>query len=249
MINVGILIIATNRYYDYVDPLLQSVKKYFLVVPGYNIQPFVFTNQSSSATQGAIQFSIKHLPWPMMTLLRYRIFIEHRQYLEKMDYLYYCDADMRLVGEVGKEILGTTVGTIHPLFYDKPREMLVGYEGRPESRAYISIGKGKRYYAGGFLGGVSKDFLSLATVIADSIDDDLERGVIAKWHDESHLNRYYADNPPSIELSPSYCYPEDMSLPFEKKIICLKKKHVHMRAELSLFSQAIRLFKQKIIRR
>jgi histo-blood group ABO system transferase len=150
---------------------------------------------------------------------------------------------MRFVDYVGEEILGTKVATIHPLFYDKQRAELVGYEGRLASKAYISPEKGTRYYAGGFFGGTKNEFLSMAAELAGCIDEDLKNGVIAKWHDESHLNRYFADHPPAIELTPSYCYPEGMSLPFKPKLLALIKDHAMIRAEETIFSRLYNLLK------
>lgn len=249
MINVGILIIATNKYFDFVETLLESSRRFFLAMPGYNVVPFVFTNQRAPVSHGAIKFFVKHRPWPMTTLLRFHMFLNHRQHIETMDYLFYCDADMRFVDTVGEEVLGATVGTVHPLFYDKPREMLVGYEERSESKAYIPPDKGQRYYQAAFFGGRTENFMSISTELAECIDSDLSRGIIAKWHDESHLNRFFADNPPSVELTPAYCYPEGMSLPFEPKIIGLKKNNAMMRAEQSIVSRLLLSIRQSILSR
>ena len=49
----------------------------------------------------------------------------------------------------------------------------------------------------------------MSEVIADRVTKDLEKGVIALWHDESHMNRYMIDNPPTLSLTPSYCFAEE----------------------------------------
>ena len=43
---------------------------------------------------------------------------------------------------------------------------------------------------------------------------------MALWHDESHLNRYIAEQDPASYrlLTPAYWYPEGWDLPFEQKI-------------------------------
>ena len=104
-----------------------------------------------------------------------------------------------------------------------------------QSLAYVPIGEeGDNYYAGGFNGGSTKKFLEMAEVISDRVNRDMANGVIALWHDESHLNRYLIDNPPSITLTPSYCFAEEQmnnpQYPYEPKIIALKKNHNELRS-------------------
>ena len=61
------------------------------------------------------------------------------------------------------------------------------------------------------------------------VDDDRRRDLVAVWHDESYLNRVYCDTPPSLMLSPSYCYPESMTLPLPRKLVALDKAHAELR--------------------
>ncbi len=74
----------------------------------------------------------------------------------------------------------------------------------------------------------------MAEVISDRVSKDLENGVVALWHDESHMNRYLIDNPPSTSLTPSYCFAEEqmsnLQYPYKPKIIALKKNHSELRS-------------------
>jgi histo-blood group ABO system transferase len=74
----------------------------------------------------------------------------------------------------------------------------------------------------------------MAEVLADRVTKDLENGVIALWHDESQMNRYLIDNPPTLSLTPSYCFAEEQmgnpEYPFTPKIIALKKNHNELRS-------------------
>jgi histo-blood group ABO system transferase len=66
--------------------------------------------------------------------------------------------------------------------------------------------------------------------ISKNIKIDFEKNFIAVWHDESHLNRYMIDNTPTKILTPSYCYPENMYLPYHKKLLALDKNHKELRS-------------------
>jgi histo-blood group ABO system transferase len=66
------------------------------------------------------------------------------------------------------------------------------------------------------------------TAMREAIDDDLRRGVVAAWHDESHWNRYLVDHPADVVLPPEYCCPESWPLP-GRKLLALEKDHAALR--------------------
>lgn len=229
MSNIGLVVIATNKYITFVRPLLDSVRKHFLT--NHKVTLFLFTDKmedSVCSEPDVVAIAQSHMLWPGSTLFRYNIFNASKDKLKEMDYLFYSDADMLFVDTVGDEILGERVATIHPGFYNKSRNAFT-YETRRESKAYVSPSDGSRYYAGGFNGGTSSEFLKMCLVLSERIIGEFEKGFIAVWHDESHMNRYFIDNPPTRELSPSYCYPESWSLPFERRLLALDKNHEEMR--------------------
>jgi histo-blood group ABO system transferase len=230
---VGLLVIATNKYIDFVEPLWNSAKKHFLV--GQDVNLFLFTDKDLKASQifkddPKVRIILQnHMPWPGSTLFRYNVFDAARVALSEMDYLFYSDADMLFVDTVGPEILSDRVATIHPGFFDKPRAAFT-YETNPSSTAFVAPTEGTTYYAGGFNGGTKVEYLRMCKVLSDRIAQDYQKGLIAVWHDESHLNRYMIDNPPTLSLSPSYCFPESWThLPFQKRLLALDKNHKEMR--------------------
>jgi histo-blood group ABO system transferase len=227
MYNVGLLIIATNKYIDFLNPLLKSADEHFLKT--HNVTYFVFTNKdisNLSSSRKIVKISTEHKEWPWMTLGRYKIFSENKEILSKMDYLYYCDVDMRFVDEVGEEILNDRVATQHPY--------LGGTRGTPEtnrnSLACVHPHENMEYFAGGFNGGTSEEYLKMAHTISKNIEIDYNNGIIAIWHDESHMNRYFIDNPPTKILNPSYCYAEELNIPYSKKLLALQKNHNEIRS-------------------
>jgi hypothetical protein len=223
---IGLLTIATNKYTDFVNNLYMSADKYFC--NQFEVTYFLFTNNNDFSPQSKREVKImpvQHEKWPMSTLKRYHFFNQYKNELYKVDYIYYCDADMLFVNTVSKEIISDKVATIHPGFYNKQRSKFT-YESREESKAYIPKNRGKRYYAGGFNGGSSKSFLKMSKIIAANVDEDMNKNIIALWHDESHLNHYYnMVTKPTRELTPSYCYPEKWKMPFRKILLALDKNH------------------------
>lgn len=228
---VGLIVIATNKYINFAQPLYKSMQKYFLNEPDIEHEMFLVTNQP--VFKGPEVIEQEHEPWPAMTLKRYEIIIKNSNYFNNMDYLYYCDADMLFIDKVGKEILAESVGTIHPGYWNVDKRNFP-YETNPLSTAYINANEGSHYFIGSFQGGKTATFLNMSETLRENIKKDLTNNIIAIWHDESHLNRYFIDHPPELQLSPSYSFPEEdwaRNLPFPKILLALRKDHAEMRQD------------------
>jgi SAM-dependent methyltransferase len=238
---ICILTIATNRYLRFVEPLRASIARNCL--QGHAIRHLLFTNHAIESSQTLRTHRIAHEPWPLPTLRRYEHFLAQKEFILDHDYCFYMDADMRVDGRVGDEILGELVAVRHPYQSFLPATERA-YERHPLSLACVPVGQGTTYYAGGFQGGRSAAFMEMAAVLAARIRDDMDRGIVAVWHDESHLNRYLADHPPSVSLSPDYCFPEDWyhtgqphaGHALEPKIVALQKNHAAVRRNVVLSS-------------
>jgi len=220
-LRIGVVVIATNSYTSFIGPLYDSMKKYFMLDKTIDVTMIVFTNQTIGI-QGIREVRIDHEPWPMMTLKRFHVFYNNRELLREFDYLVYMDADTRFVDAVGSEVLGDLVVTNHAGFYGNHRRTFP-YEKNPKSRAYISPKEGTNYVCGGFFLGRRDAFLNMAKSLMEAIDTDLSNNIIAMWHDESHLNRYIIDHPPSKILHPMYCYHEDRQFNYSPKILAITK--------------------------
>jgi len=230
---IALLVIATNKYIQFTFPLWESVQKFFL--KGHQVDMFVFTNRDE-IPQGTKKIHQDHHPFPYPTLMRYHIFTENKKQYEDYDAHFYCDADMLFLDHIGDEVLKDTVVTLHPGFYAKPRHMFT-YETRPQSTAYVAPHEGSYYFAGGFNGGFK--YLEVAERIKQMINRDQQRGIVAVWHDESYMNRYFIDNKPSLILDPSYCFPDTKNPAravewrinhFKPKLIALDKNHAEVRS-------------------
>ena len=131
---------------------------------------------------------------------------------------------MLFVDFVGSEILPKDEGLIvvkHSGYYSEHRN-LFPYDRNANSSAFIPHTAGDVYVQGCFNGGKVVDFKLLIREIMENTQKDLDNGIMALWHDESHLNKYIITRKYKL-LSPSYAYPEGLNLPFDKKIIIRDK--------------------------
>jgi len=228
MAKIGLLVIATGKYDQFIPPLYKSMKKYFM--KNHEVTMFVFTDKEMPKKEDLICFKYEHESWPSAALKKYNIICDFKDFLIEMDYLYLCDADMLFVDFIGDEILPDTetglVATEHPGFYGGRRGT---YENNPKSTSCVLKNEGKIYFAGAFNGGKTNSFLEMSENIKNNVNVDLSNNIIALWHDESHINRYFIDNKPKV-LNPSYCYPESWNLPFDKKLLALDKNHNEIRS-------------------
>ncbi|MBW3019702.1 globoside alpha-1,3-N-acetylgalactosaminyltransferase 1, partial [Candidatus Woesearchaeota archaeon] len=60
---VGLLIIATNKYTQFLQPLIESADKYFL--PNQEVTYFVFTNQEINidTDRSIVKNDVEHKEW------------------------------------------------------------------------------------------------------------------------------------------------------------------------------------------
>lgn len=168
-------------------------------------------------------FPTDGIDWPAPTLMRYHLFLQEEEKLKEYDYIFYLDADMRVVDKISDEILGEGITAAEHPMYSLQSRYIPPYEPNKDSTAYIQrLGevidengkpRFKPYYvAGGFQGGKSKDFLKAMHILKKNIDIDFDKNYIAIWNDESHWNKYLYDyyKGPLKVLSPSYIYPDSL---------------------------------------
>lgn len=230
MNKIAILYICTGQYEIFWKDFFISYEKYFL--PNSEKHYFVFTDAKEVYMENECSRIHKYyqesLGWPDNTLLRFHMFAPHFDQLAMYDYIFFMNANCQCVATITEEeFLPKSKGLLvvqHPEYYNVSNREYT-YDRNPESTAYIPMGKGKYYICGGINGGKSDAFIQLMKDLIRNINIDKERGVVALWHDESHINRYILDHEDSyVMLSPSYCYSEGLQLPFEKKIFLRDKE-------------------------
>lgn len=229
---IGILYICTGKYDIFWKDFYLSAEKYFMPSTPCVREYYVFTDSpllyGEQENKHIHRIEQKNLGWPDNTLKRFHVFLRIKeQLMQETDYLFFFNANLLFTQPVGLEILPALnsngiVGTIHPGFFNSPNTEFT-YERNNASTAYIPMGEGVHYYAGGLSGGCTKAYLELCETIRSWVDKDASNQIIPIWHDESLINKYFLDNPPTISLSPAYLYPEGWTIPFDKIIVIRDK--------------------------
>lgn len=220
---VALLFISLNsNYWPYFKQVMEDCKHNFL--PQHKVDYFVWSDMPESEITGATVIPTEAIEWPAPTLMRYHLFLNQEEKLKEYDYIFYLDADMRVVQKISDEILGEGLTAAEHPMYALRKEYIPPYEPNEKSAAYIKRpgrvidenGKPrfKPYYiAGGFQGGRAEEFIKAMKEMKKGIDHDFDKlNYTAIWNDESHWNKYVFDgyNGPLIVLGPEYIYPDSL---------------------------------------
>lgn len=226
MKDIAIVYICTGKYDVFWKEFYESFEEKF--IPTKSKDYYVFTDAESIYGQEAENVHViyqKNLGWPGNTLYRYHIFLTQKDELQRYEYVFFMNANVVCKEGVGEEFLPKDEGLLfvkHPGFFNKSK-LKYTYERNKKSRAYMPIWRGKYYICGGVNGGQSECFLQMCEELTRRIDEDDKNGIVAVWHDESHINRYCSEQKNFKLLDPSYCYPEGWDLPFAQKLVVREK--------------------------
>ena len=234
--NIDILVVATNKYVQFLPKLIASLTEKFL--PNENRIVHVFTDRVKDCelllSQETIDIElheIEHDKWPYATLYRFHFF---QRYITSIngDYQYYIDADSVVMSYIGADILSPRTAVQHCGFVNGGGS----WETRIHSRSYVPKSLQKTYYGGGFWGFDKNNFSMVVERAVGMIDEDIKNGITPVWHDESVLNAILSSAEPTKVLTPSYHYPENnpriwesWNEKYECKILLLDKNHKSMR--------------------
>ena len=120
------------------------------------------------------------------------MFLNQSKLLEKNDFLIYYNGDSLFLKDIEIEEVMNVKSSIlcleHMYAWNVPRESF-GYCKDPRSLAYIKPSEGHHYFAGGIIGGWTRQFLKKCEECFDNIKIDLQNNIMPMFHDESHWNR------------------------------------------------------------
>lgn len=160
--------------------------------------------------------------WTMATLLRFKQIRKYSKELPQQNTIW-LDADMRIsnpkefceqIGKMNSMTFARHPGFVFSLtkfrnfgllrtlktlltylgFLSRGQIFNGPWENNRASLAYVKPISRRRYIHGAIWGGPKSDFIKMCEELDRNIDHDLENGIIALWHDESHINRYLSSN-------------------------------------------------------
>ncbi len=228
MQSVAILYVSLgSKYHVFWKEFYETFEKNFL--KNSRVEYFVFseTHELEYADRENVHIvDQEDLGWPGNTLNRFDMFLKIEEKLLQFDYTFFFNSNYLCPTPISEEDFLPTdkdlVVVIHPRNYlKKPDEM--PYDRNPESLACIPIGEGERYVMGGLNGGKTKNYLAMVKHLKKNTDIDSSKGVVALWHDESHLNRFIIGRDDIKFLPPAYGYPEGFEFPFEPIMLIREK--------------------------
>lgn len=224
---IGIFYICTGKYDIFWETFYKSSQRFFC--RSADRRYFVFTDSKEiKARPDVTVIHQERLGWPDDTLMRFHMFNRAKNLVDDCDFLFFFNANMKFIKRVTtKQILPSKaeefVGVRHPYYY----ETAIGapFENNEQSLAFVHPTSAKHYVQGCLNGGSKDAYLKMSQELADNIDLDKKNGIVAVWHDESHLNAYYAKKNQFKALHPGFATPEARvkHFPFKPKIIQLDK--------------------------
>lgn len=226
--NIAVLYICTGKYKVFWDDFYNSTEEFFFKNDTKHY--FVFTDDKEFEVSDNVTIIEKECKgFPHDSLFRFDMFLEVEKEILNYDYVFFFNSNMMFLKIVDSEIFPNEnykglIGVIHPMGY-KYRNLpsMFTYERNRKSLAYIKKEKKDfKYYMGGFNGGSVVEYYEMVKECSKNIHIDYDNDIVAVFHDESHLNKYFSSvNVHS--LSSAYGYPEDGKLPFEPIIIIRNK--------------------------
>ena len=170
---------------------------------------------------------------PYITLLRFNIINKAKKELSGFDKVVFMDADTLVVDTITEEEFFSDkpfFGVHHPCHYLKmsPHDQHPGaFETNDKSSAGIlSEDDTSVYFQGCLWGGQVPHVLDMIDELESRTQKDLDNNIIAQWHDESQMNKFFAERREDVHvLGPEYAYPEvfKQACNFEPKIVHLAK--------------------------
>jgi len=232
MKTLSIYFIGTSKYIEFFPKYYELHSRHLF--PGVIKNFLVFTDEVDHPyfqKENVKTFKINHEPWPFVTLNRFKYIHDHHSQCPSADWHLFIDADLWSVTDIQEEDLLSPekpyLGVRHPGFL---KGNPGSFETNPNSTASITD---KEYdlsiYRQGCLwGGKGEHFFKLIKSCLDRVKIDTANKVVASWHDESHLNYFFLNQPHLTHTAPAtFAVPQHPG-PWDEHLKGLKTQMLHL---------------------
>ncbi len=227
---VAIIGIMTDKYVKYFPKYYESIKRYFLTDTPKHF--YSFTDQLEFPYfKGKKDITIiptEHRPMPWTMLLTFHHMHKIINELKEYSHIIYIDTDTYFAMPVTEKdffiFKEPLFGVRHHAYINKLGEFDFSLRSLASVKKEDDL---STYWQASFYGGKQKEFIEMIKEIKRRIDVDVEKKIVARWVDESHLNKYLIDYKKLVHtFPPSYSYPslKPIPKPFKKKIVHITKR-------------------------
>lgn len=229
----GIVIIATKNYKLFLNRLINSLEKFFN--PSGGKKYFLITDEKLDwfDKYPSIDWTyIEHEPTPLIAVKKYEYISKILNKLKEFDYVMYIDSDMELINFISEDKFDIKdkkyFSVCHPLAFKDQNFWTV--EKNKLSKAYIGDRNGATYVQSCLWGTKGEHVEYMVTTMKNNTNEDLKNGIIAIWHDESYLNKFFVDHKDEIFiLNYGFAHPENWNMPCKfDKLIIHRHKNVNL---------------------
>lgn len=218
---IAVLYICTGKYNQFFEGFYKSCEKFFMT--SLEKTYFVWTDNDHIA-DGYDRVQVIHKEcagFPADSLFRFEMFLQVEEKLKMYDYIYFFNSNAEFRKPVAGEILPDDTGLAMGIWgarNESQHPMFFPYERNRKSLAYVApYHPPYIYFMGGLNGGKSDTYLQMVRTLASNIRADYKKGIIAKFHDESHINSYMRTHPCKV-LSTLLNQPEETASPDAKMV-------------------------------
>lgn len=228
---IGIIYIVTGIYVKFWNEFYSSSQQFFCVDADKIYEVFTDSTELISKRLPNVHMHlIEDKGWIVNVSSKSKFICEIQNQLASYDYIFYLNGNFKFISPIYcEEILPqaehdylTALSfshylTIHPDQYP--------YDRNENCNAFIPYGQGKYYFQGGFYGGRTQEVLTLSKWCRDAIETDFKKKVIARFHDESYINRYLLTQHPKV-LDDKYAFQDIWPYEGKYKAIVLNKGEI-----------------------
>ena len=219
----ALIYLCMGNYKIFWKDFYSSSEKYFL--PDIEKTYFVFTEADEilqCKEERVHVYYQKRTGWPYDTLLRFDLITRIQDLLVRFVIIYFCNANLQFLKRFSENVFDINRMVFLTFMSEHLKSSEYPLERDPKSKAYVPYETKCPYYVrGGFYGGPQFEFLKMSRILRDWIAEDLHKGIIPVWHDESMINAFLCGKEyqvlPSESMMPEECKTENTLAVFRDK--------------------------------